>query len=68
MGLAELAFIGFILISTIFWLGMLIWASLDTRLGPNQRTAWLVAIVLTHFVGGLVYLLARLARMVTESE
>lgn len=65
MGLAELAFIVFILLSTLFWLAMLVWASLDAQLGPNQRTAWLVGIVLTHFVGGAVYLAARLLRRYT---
>jgi uncharacterized membrane protein len=68
MGLWELGFIAFILVSTLFWLAMLIWVSLDTRLGPNQRTAWLIGIVLTHFVGAGVYLLTRLSRKLTEGE
>ncbi|HTA30754.1 MAG TPA: PLDc N-terminal domain-containing protein [Candidatus Cybelea sp.] len=38
-----------------FWIWMLVDAICNKSLTPSERTAWVVAIVLTHALGGLFY-------------
>ena len=44
-----------VIIATVFWIWMLIDAIRNPRLDDSQRLIWILVIVLTSWVGALIY-------------
>jgi hypothetical protein len=58
IGLFLLLFLGTIgLLLFVFWIWMLIDAIQNKGLTDGEKIGWVLAIVLLHFLGGLLYLL-----------
>jgi hypothetical protein len=59
MPLALVIFILFLcsfgILSTLFWIWMIIDCIQNNRLGSTEKIIWAVVIALTHFIGALVY-------------
>lgn len=47
------------LVSTVFWIWMLVDCATKEPSEGNDKIVWVVIIVLTHWLGALIYLLAR---------
>ena len=47
------------LLSTIFWIWMIVDCATNEPVNSNDKIVWLLVIILVHFVGALVYYLAR---------
>lgn len=45
------------LLSTAFWIWMLIDAAQNKRLDQNERVIWIIVIALLHWLGALIYLI-----------
>jgi hypothetical protein len=45
-------------LSTVFWIWMLVHSIRNENIGGNEKIAWVVAIALTHFLGALIYFFA----------
>lgn len=58
MGLGEITILLILLVSTVFWIGMLI-DCVRNESDPNNRLVWVLIIVLTNAIGALIYLLVR---------
>jgi len=59
LGILLLALmLSFGVLSTIFWIWMLVHAIRNENIEGNEKIAWVVAIALTHFLGALVYFFA----------
>ena len=43
------------LISTVFWLWMLVDAVTSKSLADNDKIVWVIVILFLHFVGALIY-------------
>jgi hypothetical protein len=46
-----------VLLTTVFWVWMLISAIQNKGLTDNERICWVLAIIFLHFIGALLYLL-----------
>jgi len=61
MAIASLFFVLAIfigLISSVFWLWMLIDALTSKNLAGNDKIIWVIVILFLHFVGALIYFFA----------
>lgn len=47
------------LLSTAFWIWMIVDCATNEPANSNDKIVWLLVIILIHFVGALVYYLAR---------
>jgi len=45
-----------VLLSTVFWIWMLISAIQNKGLNDTERICWVLVIVFLHFIGALIYL------------
>jgi hypothetical protein len=54
-----LVFIAFILISTVFWIMTLIDCASNEPSEGNEKIVWILVIIFAHFLGALIYRLAR---------
>jgi hypothetical protein len=54
-----------VLLCFAFWIWMLIDCIKNENLGGNEKVAWVIAIVLTHFLGALIYFFAGRKRNTT---
>ena len=43
------------LITTVFWLWMIVDCILNTSLAGTQKIIWLLVVILLHFIGALLY-------------
>lgn len=55
--LLVLFFIPLGLLLMAFWIWMLVDAAQNRGLSQNERTAWIIAIALTHWIGAFIYLI-----------
>jgi Phospholipase_D-nuclease N-terminal len=46
------------LLSFVFWIWMLIDSIKNESISSNEKVAWVLAIVLTHWLGALIYFFA----------
>ena len=46
------------LLSFVFWIWMLIDSIKNENISSNEKVAWVLAIVLTHWLGALIYFFA----------
>jgi hypothetical protein len=68
LGGIELLFILFLgFFGTIFWIWMLIDCATNEPSHGNEKIAWIVIIVLTHWLGALIYFLARRPKRIAET-
>jgi O-antigen/teichoic acid export membrane protein len=54
-GLILVSVVAFALAATLFWLWMLVDCALHEPSAGNDKLAWVLIIVLTHFLGALLY-------------
>lgn len=69
IGLTELLVIFIILVSiggTIFWVWMLIDCATKEDNQGNTKIVWIMIILLTHWLGALLYLLVRRPQRIAE--
>ena len=52
-------FIGFIVGLTVFWIWMLIDCATKEPSQGNEKLIWVLIILLTHWIGALIYLIVR---------
>ena len=52
-------FIAFLLVGTAFWIWMLIDCATKEPGEGNDKIIWILVIIFTHWLGALIYLLAR---------
>lgn len=50
------------LLACVFWIWMLISAITNPRIGGGEKVAWVLVIILLHFLGALIYLLVGKSR------
>ncbi|HEV2653696.1 MAG TPA: PLD nuclease N-terminal domain-containing protein, partial [Ktedonobacteraceae bacterium] len=43
------------LLSTAFWIWMVVDCAMNKRLSDMQKALWIVLILFTHFIGALIY-------------
>jgi prolipoprotein diacylglyceryltransferase len=48
-----------VLLSSVFWIWMIVDCATNEPVNSNDKIVWLLVIILVHFVGALVYYLAR---------
>ncbi len=51
---------------TILWIWMIVDCATKERPEGNERLVWILIIVLTHWIGALIYLLARRPKRMQE--
>jgi hypothetical protein len=44
-----------VLAAFVFWIWMLVHAVTNKGLGDGEKIAWVLVILFTHFIGGLIY-------------
>ena len=47
------------IVGTVFWIWMLIDCATNEPSEGNEKIIWILVIVFTHWIGALIYLLAR---------
>lgn len=63
LGLVAALFLGLlVLLACVFWIWMLISAITNPRIGGGEKVAWVLVIILLHFLGALIYLLVGKSR------
>jgi uncharacterized RDD family membrane protein YckC len=62
IGGAEILILCFILMlgvialaASVFWIWMLVDAITNKQLNDNDKLIWVLVIIFTHFIGGLIY-------------
>ena len=69
MGLSELIwllFFGFCIVGTILWIWMIVDCATNEPSEGNDKLIWILIIVLTHWVGALIYFLARRPKRIEQ--
>lgn len=51
---------------TILWIWMIVDCATKEKSAGNEKVIWMLVIVLTHWVGALIYLLARRPKRIQE--
>jgi phage-related holin len=51
---------------TILWIWMIVDCATKEKSEGNEKVVWILVIVLTHWIGALIYLLARRPRRIQE--
>jgi len=51
---------------TVLWIWMIVDCATKEKAEGNEKLVWILVIVLTHWVGALIYLLARRPKRVRE--
>jgi len=51
---------------TILWIWMIVDCATKEKAEGNEKLVWILIIVLTHWVGALIYLLARRPKRIQE--
>ncbi|MBL7076369.1 MAG: PLDc_N domain-containing protein [Kiritimatiellae bacterium] len=64
--LLPLVFLAIGIGGTIFWIWMLIDCATKEPSEGNDKLIWVLIIVLTHWIGALIYLLARRPKRIEE--
>ncbi len=69
-GLAEfsivLTVLGIGFIGTIFWIWMIVDCATKESSEGNDKIVWILVILLTHFIGALIYFFARRPQRIRE--
>jgi len=61
------AFFGVLLVGgTILWIWMIVDCATKEPVEGNERLIWILIIVLTHWIGALIYLLVRRPKRIQE--
>ena len=70
-GVVEFAFVflslTFALLSTIFWVWMLVECATKEPANGNDKIVWILIILLTHCLGALLYFFIRKPRRLAET-
>ena len=61
-----LIFLGIGSLGTIFWIWMLIDCATKELDEGNNKIVWIIVIILTHFLGALIYFLVRRPQRMEE--
>lgn len=56
----------FVIIPTIFWIWMIVDCAVNEPGHDNNKIVWILVILLTHFIGALIYFLARRQQRINE--
>jgi len=51
---------------TILWIWMIVDCATKEKSEGNEKVVWILVIVLTHWIGALIYLLARRPKRIQE--
>jgi len=72
-GIQEIVVIAMILIivvlaigGSILWIWMIVDCATKEKAEGNEKLVWILIIVLTHWIGALIYLLARRPKRIQE--
>jgi hypothetical protein len=68
-GIALLAFLVFAVLGiggTILWVWMIVDCATKERSEGNDKLIWILVIVLTHWIGALIYLLVRRPKRIQQ--
>ena len=66
MVLFFLAFMALGLLGTIFWIWVIIDCATNEPSEGNDKLIWILIVVLTHWVGALIYLLVRRPKRIQQ--
>jgi hypothetical protein len=66
MLLFFLAFMALGLLGTIFWIWVIIDCATNEPSEGNDKLIWILIVVLTHWVGALIYLLVRRPKRIQQ--
>lgn len=61
-----LFFFLFVVAGTAFWIWMLVDCATNEDSQGNDKVVWILIIVFTHWIGALIYLLARRPKRIEE--
>lgn len=61
-----LMFLVFVVGGTILWIWMIIDCATREKSEGNDKLIWILVIVLTHWIGALIYLLVRRPKRIQE--
>ena len=71
LGVVEFAFVflslAFAVLSTIFWVWMLVECATKEPANGNDKIVWILIILLTHCLGALLYFFIRKPRRLAET-
>ena len=68
-GIALLAFLVFAVLGiggTILWIWMIVDCATKEKSEGNDKLIWILVIVLTHWIGALIYLIARRPKRIQQ--
>ncbi len=68
-GIALLAFLVFAVLGiggTILWIWMIVDCATKEKSEGNDKLIWILVIVLTHWIGALIYLLVRRPKRIQQ--
>lgn len=54
------------LVSTVFWVWMLVDCAMNESSEGNDKIIWILIIIFTHWIGALIYILARRPKRIAE--
>jgi hypothetical protein len=70
MGILELlfglVFLGVAVLSTVFWIWMLIDCATKEPSTGNDKIVWIVILALTHWIGAAIYFFVRRPQRIAE--
>ena len=61
-----LLFFGFCIVGTILWIWMIVDCATKEPSEGNDKLIWILIIVLTHWIGALIYYLARRPKRIEQ--
>lgn len=68
-GIALLAFVVFAVLGiggTVLWIWMIVDCATKEKSEGNDKLIWILVIVLTHWIGALIYLLVRRPKRIQQ--
>ncbi len=54
------------LVTTAFWIWMLVDCAMNEPSEGNDKIIWILVIIFTHWIGALIYILARRPKRIAE--
>jgi hypothetical protein len=54
------------ILSTVFWIWMIVDCAVNEPSHDNNKVVWILIIIFTHFIGALIYFLARRQQRIME--
>ena len=64
--LFGLMFFGLAVLSTVFWIWILVDCAMKETSQGNEKLVWILIILFTHWIGALIYFLVRRPKRMSE--